>query len=181
MSTIEMINSSISSMFTYWPLIILLNVFFIYASYTDIKTMKIYNKFNTIMLFSRIITFIIMLVTKNLPLLTFLNYFFGAIIMFLSFLIPAMITYDSIGGDIKFAFNVGLWVGIIPSLFITLIGSITNFLWRILFVGSEDKEPYFKMIKNIPIFFKAKHRVPLGPFFYLGYIILAIYYLIFLI
>lgn len=172
------IKDSIQLVFQYWPLIILLNIYFLYASYTDIKTMKIYDNFNLLMLVTRIVSFIIMICTKQFSWLLFTNYIVGALIMFLAFLIPAMITWDSIGGDIKFAFNVGLWVGIVPSLFITLTATIFNIIWRILFVGSKDKEPYFKTIAGRPIFFTAKKRVPLGPFFYFGYILLGIIYLI---
>lgn len=160
-------------------LILLLNAFMIFATYTDIKSMKIYNKFNIVMLVTRIISFIVLFSMNQITLLEIGMFVLGAIIMFLAFLIPAMITLDSIGGDIKFAFNVGLWVGTHGGLLIAVIASITNFLFRIFFVGKDQKDPYMKIFLNVPVFFKAKKVVPLGPFFYLGYLILlGLYFII---
>ena len=155
-----------------------LNIFMLIASYTDIKSMKIYNKFNIVMLITRIVSIIAMLLLKEMTMLDALGYLGGAVIMFLAFLIPAMITLDSIGGDIKFAFNVGFWIGLRAALLVSCIASITNFLFRILFVGQKDKEPYFGIFMNVPVKIMAKKILPLGPFFYLGYIVLFIIKLI---
>lgn len=154
--------------------IIMLNIFMLIASYTDLKDMKIYDKFNLFMLGTRIGTFISMAINNKITFGEFMGYVGGAVLMFLLFLIPAMITLDSIGGDIKFAFNVGLWIGVHGALLVGLIGSVTNFLFRIFFVGKKDKEPYFKVFMNVPITFMAKKILPLAPFFYLGYLILLI-------
>lgn len=155
-------------------LIIILNVFMAIASYTDIKSLKIYNKFNIIMLATRIVSIIVLFIMGKMTWIEVGLCFAGAVVMFLLFLIPAMITLDSIGGDIKFAFNIGLWTGLKAALLISLIGSITNFLFRIFFVGEKEKEPFFKVIRGIPVMIRAKRVLPLGPFFYLGYLVILV-------
>lgn len=154
--------------------VIILNIFMLIASYTDIKSLKIYNKFNLAMLLTRVAIMAFMLISKQMTLIDAFWYLVGGIVMFLMFLIPAMVTLDSIGGDIKFAFNIGLWTGVHAGLLIAVVGSVTNFLFRIFFVGKEDKEPFFKVFRGIPIFFNAKRILPLGPFFYLGWTVLFI-------
>lgn len=177
----ENIALAIIRLFSNWPEIILLNIFFIIATYTDCKSYKIYDKFNLLMLVTRIIYFIILFIffPEQISIYYILSCIFGAIIMALAFLIPAMITMDSIGGDIKFAFNIGLWAGIIPALFLTLIASITNVIYRVVFVSDDKKDFYLKNIMNkIYIPFKASSKLPLAPFFYFGYIMLFITFLI---
>ena len=104
-----------------------------------------------------------------------LDCFFGGIVLCFAFWIPAAIAQDQIGGDIKFAFNLGLWCGSIPALFLALIGAMLNLLFRIFFGNSEKKEFHMQKVGNygyIP--FKATGKVPLAPFFYAGYIVLFI-------
>jgi Flp pilus assembly protein protease CpaA len=178
----ENITTSIIRLFTNVPEIILLNIFFIIATYTDCKSYKIYDRFNIVMLITRVIYFIVLFIffPEDVSLLYVLSCIGGAVVMFLSFLIPAMITMDSIGGDIKFAANIGLWTGSIPALFLTLIASITNFLYRILFVRNNKKNFYLKNVGNIYIPFKAAPVLPLAPFIYLGYICLAVFYVLYI-
>lgn len=144
----------------------------IIASYTDIKSLKIYNKFNIVMLITRVVSIVVMIYMQLMTPMEALMYFVGGAVMFLMFLIPAMITLDSIGGDIKFAFNVGFWIGLKPALVVACIGSVLNVIWRIFFVGKKDKEPYFKIFMNVPVMIHAKRVLPLGPFFYLAYLLL---------
>jgi len=179
----EYISAPIIRLFLNSPEIILLNIFFIIASYTDCKSYKIYDKFNLVMFSTRILYFIILFVffPGQISITYILSCIGGAIIMFLSFLIPAMITGDSIGGDIKFAANIGLWAGATPALLLTLIASITNFIYRIAFVKDDKKEIYVQnVLGKAYIPFKAAPRLPLAPFFYLGYICLAVMFLVML-
>jgi Flp pilus assembly protein protease CpaA len=127
-------------------LLILLNVFFIIATYTDIKWMKIYNKFNIVMLIVRIVTFFIFGFS--------FQYLLGGFLMFATVLVGAMMTNARIGGDIKFSGNIGLWLGFMPSIAVLGIALITNLIFR-------------KITKNV----KA---IALAPFLYLGFIILCV-------
>lgn len=162
-------------LFEFIPEIIILNIFLIIATYTDCKSMKIYNKFNLVMLITRVAWFVVLGVC--FPDLTswlyVLDCIFGAFILCLAFWIPAAIAQDQIGGDIKFAFNLGLWCGSIPALFLALIGTILNLLYRVVF-GDESKKEFHlqKLGKFGYLPFKATGRVPLAPFFYAGYIVL---------
>lgn len=164
-------------MFELIPEIIILNIFLIIATYTDCKSMKIYNKFNLAMLITRVVWFIGLAIfyPSGISWMYVLDCLFGALVLCLCFWIPAAISGDSIGGDIKFAFNLGLWCGSIPSLFLALIGALLNLAFRLLFGKKEEKESHMKKLFNYGyIFFKATGRVPLAPFFYAGYIVLFI-------
>ena len=125
-------------------LLILLNIFFLIATITDIKFMKIFDVFNLIMLITRIVTFFIFGFS--------FTYLIGGILIFMTLLIGALITKAQIGGDIKFGGNLGLWVGFLPAAFILLISIVINFVFR-------------KITKNT----KA---IALAPFLYVSFLIL---------
>lgn len=127
-------------------LLVVLNIFFMIATITDIKFMKIFDIFNLIMLVVRIVTFFIF--GFNFSYLT------GGILIFITFLIGALLTKAQIGGDIKFGGNIGLWVGFIPAAIILFASIIINFIFR-------------KITKNT----KA---IALAPFLYIGFIVLFI-------
>ncbi len=127
-------------------LLILLNVFFIIATITDIKFMKIFDVFNLIMLVTRIVTFFIFGFN--------FSYLLGGALIFVTFLGGALVTKAQIGGDIKFGGNIGLWIGFIPSAIVILLSIVINFIYR-------------KITKNT----KA---IALAPFLYAGFLILLI-------
>lgn len=127
-------------------LLILINIFFIIATFTDIKWMKIFDKFNIVMLIVRIVTFFIYGFE--------FQYLIGGFLMFATLLIGAMLTNAKIGGDIKFSGNIGLWLGFMPSILVLIFAIITNLIFR-------------KITKNV----KA---IALAPFLYLGFIITCI-------
>ena len=164
-------------LFEFIPEIIIVNIFLIIATYTDIKSMKIYNKFNLVMLATRVVWLIVLAIFFR-DLISWkylLDCLFGGVVLCLAFWIPAAIAKDQIGGDIKFAFNLGLWCGCIPALFLALIGTMLNLFFRVFFGDKSKKEFHLKKLGNygyIP--FKATGRVPLAPFFYAGYICLFI-------
>lgn len=142
--TIAMLKESLECAFANTSVFIILNMFMWIACYTDMLELKIYNKFNILMLVVRLMLFPIFPITMNMVL--------GGIFVFLVFLISAMITFDSIGGDIKFGGNVGLWIGFIPSILLILITMISNLIFR-------------AVTKN-------RKTIPLAPFFYFSYLML---------
>jgi len=173
----QYIFDPILRLFEFLPEIIILNIFLIIATYTDCKTMKIYNKFNLVMLIVRTLWFVILGIF--FPDLISLGYvldcIFGAFILCLAFWIPAAMAKDQIGGDIKFAFNLGLWCGAIPALFLALAGTLLNLVYRVMFGKKENKEFHIQSLGKFGYLpFKATGRVPLAPFFYAGYIVLFI-------
>lgn len=127
-------------------LLIILNIFFLIATFTDIKWMKIYDKFNIAMLITRIITFFIFGFS--------FQYLFGGILMFSVLLVGAMMTNARIGGDIKFSGNIGLWLGFMPSILVLIFSIILNLIFR-------------KIIKNT----KA---IALAPFLYVSFLIVLL-------
>lgn len=133
-------------------LLVILNMFFIIATYTDIKYMKIYDKFNIVMFITRIITFFIFGFN--------IEFIIGGILMFLVLLSAAVVTNAQIGGDIKFSGNIGLWLGFIPSAIILAISLIINLIFR-------------KITKNIK-------PIALAPFLYVSFLLLLGYVYLFL-
>lgn len=127
-------------------LFIILNIFFIIATYTDIKYMKIYDKFNLVMLITRVITFFIWGFS--------FQYLLGGLLIFIVFLAGAIATKAKIGGDIKFGGNIGLWIGFMPSVFVMLLTIIVNLIYR-------------KITKNVK-------PIALAPFLYVSFIIVSI-------
>ena len=139
---LEPLNNTINNLY----LLIILNIFFIIATYTDIRYMKIYNKFNLVMLITRIITFFIWGFN--------IQYLIGGILIFVVFLGGAIVTKAKIGGDIKFGGNIGLWVGFMPSVFIILLTLVINLIFR-------------KITKNTK-------PIALAPFLYVSFIIVSL-------
>jgi len=151
-SIISSFHESLINSFSNIYLVILLNLFFIFATYTDLKYMKIYDKFNIVMLITRILILIYYGITTD--------WIMGGAVVFLTFLLSAMYTQDSIAGDIKFGGNIGLWLGFYPSIILVLLTIIFNLIYRGIF--------------------RIKKKIPLAPYFYMAYIVLGVYYFIFL-
>ena len=125
------------------------NLFFMFATFTDIKWMKIFDKFNILMLITRIVVFVIYGFS--------FEYLLGGLFMFMAVLFGAIITKAQIGGDIKFSGNIGLWIGFVPAAIVMFLAIIINFIFR-------------KITKNT----KA---IALAPFLYVGFLIIfAVYY-----
>ena len=151
-SPIVQFNNNLTQHFSNIYLFVILNIFFIIATYTDLRYMKIYDKFNIALLITRIITAFIFGFSTNLLL--------GGLVIFLAFLFSAMYTKDKIAGDIKFGGNVGLWLGFIPSIAFVVLTILTNLIHRV-FTGNKKK-------------------IPLAPYFYLSYLIFTLYYFLIL-
>ena len=82
-SIISSFHESLINSFSNIYLVILLNLFFIFATYTDLKYMKIYDKFNIVMLITRILILIYYGLTAD--------WIMGGQ-LFLTFLLSAMYT-----------------------------------------------------------------------------------------
>lgn len=149
--TIAALKESLEIAFNHMGVFMILNIFMWIACYTDMLELKIYNKFNIIMLAVRFMLFPIFPITMNMIL--------GGVFVFLVFLISAMMTFDSIGGDIKFGGNVGLWIGFTPSILLILITMVSNLIFR-------------AVTRN-------RKTLPLAPFFYFSYLMLfcLLYYI----
>ncbi|WP_368263381.1 prepilin peptidase, partial [Clostridium disporicum] len=97
---INELNNFFSNQF----IIVLLLLFFAFATYTDLKYLKIYNKFNLALLILRFA------LIYYLPLSW--SHLFGAVVGFLVLTIPAVHLMHKMGGDIKFITILGLFLGL---------------------------------------------------------------------
>ena len=86
---IQSFNNNLIAHFSNIYLVIIVNIFFIIAVYTDLKYMKIYNKFNLTFLIARIITASIFGFSTDL--------FLGGVVVFLTL----FYLQNRIAGDIK--------------------------------------------------------------------------------
>lgn len=156
-NAINSFNESLSNNFSQLWIVIVLNIFFIVATYTDIKYMKIYDKFNIAMLLSRVVViFINGIILHNG--LYIKDWIMGGAVIFLTFLLLAMYSGDRIAGDIKFGGNIGLWIGFYPSILLVAITMVSNLIFRLITLN--------------------KKKIPLAPFFYFSYICLLVYYFV---
>lgn len=130
------------------PLIL---IYLILASISDIKEKKIYDRLNLAFLILRLFAaYVYPISTRSL---------IGMIFGFLIILIPAMIMLVPMGGDIKFAAVLGLWIGDSG-----IYGSLA--IGVILFVI------YSLIAKK-----KKKDMIPMGPFISIGCVsLMAVYY-----
>lgn len=137
--------------FSYLYITPLILIYLGMASYSDLKEKKIYDKLNTTFLAIRLLAAFAYPIT--------LRSLIGMAFGFLIILVPAMIMLVPMGGDIKFAAVLGLWIsdsGIYGSIGIGVI----------LFVI------YALIAKK-----KKKEMIPLGPFISIGcLIIMSVYY-----
>lgn len=163
-----------------WIEFAVLNIFFVTASFTDIKYFKIYNKFNLIMALSYA-AYVVMgyfMFPSSFSWHTVFDHIIGGVVLFLVFCLPAIFTGDAIGGDIKFALNLGLWLGVKGGLIVCLSGIIYNIIYRIVFKSKKTEK---NQVSSVSIPFLSKilmtglEKVPLAPFFYAGYIVYFIY------
>lgn len=146
----------IEIIFTSIIAIIVMNVFMCIADYTDIKSMKIYNKFNLIFLISRVIM---------LPFLPFsMNFVLGGGLIFMVFLAIGMITLNPMAGDIKYGGVLGLWFGFWPAVIVVGLSLVYTLIYRAI----------------MKLLGKSKFVVPHAPFFHLAYLSLLGYYFLML-
>lgn len=122
-------------------ILVILSIFLLIATYTDIKEMKIPNKLNLAFFAVRLLI---------IPLMGFrLSDIGGAITAFIVLMIPAMIKMHKMGGDIKFLTVLGLYIGfsLVPVFIITTC--VVALLWCLLInikgrkLGNMPFAPFF--------------------------------------
>lgn len=152
LTSLEGINELLNETYSI-PLIFILSVYFLTIGFIDYKTKKIPNNINFTMLISRIL------------LIPFLGlsweHLLGGLIGFLIILLPAMLANQPMGGDIKMAGILGLYVG--PNLIVLFTILSFSLLYVLMYV-------MFKKEKTITI--------PVAPFYMIVHMFLTILYFI---
>lgn len=155
------INTDLNTIMNNYFIVIILLGFLVTATYTDIKCMKIYDKFNVIFLITRMLLIFMPVVGLEFT----LNNLVGGIAGFLFLLIPAMALMHQMGGDIKFMGVLGLYLGFYATIILLIISCIYNIIYSIVSI--------FVLKRS-----KAKTNIPFAPFFLLAFITLIIISLI---
>lgn len=175
-----------------------------YATYTDIKYLKIYNKFNLLIIFIRVI--FIFIPNNSLP-FTFQN-IIASTVAFTSFLAMAVIFMHKMGGDIKFIGAFMLFFNFEYMIVFVMIASILSLIYSVS-VKTYLKNRKDKLLgnnnlnqkkENITLYYIVKiflvkmpkdeeiiemeykdfnkYKLPFAPFFLMSYLITYILYLI---
>lgn len=156
-SAMNILTNDINAIFNNYLLLVVMSLFFIGATYTDIKSLKIYNKFNLAFLITRIIFIFI----PNYNLSFGLTHIGGAIIGFLVLTIPAVALMHKMGGDIKFITVLGLYLGTPLTIVLLVLSCVTMLIYSFIKKITTNKE-----IKKV--------LVPFAPFFTLSFVIIGI-------
>ena len=122
-------NNCLDTVFSNTLLSITLFCMLLYATYTDIKYLKIYNKFNLLIIFIRVI--FIFIPNNSLP-FTFQN-IIASILAFTTFLTMAVIFMHKMGGDIKFIGAFMLFFNFEYMIVFIMIASILSLIYSISF------------------------------------------------
>lgn len=134
---------------------------FIIATYTDLKNQKVYDKFNIAFLMSRLVFVGMLPQYGGMPIK--MGNIIGALTGALILLIPAMIKMHKMGGDIKFSFVLGLFLGDYFILILMIIACILNLIYFIFMVKVK----------------KDRSNKPFVPFLFMAYLIIFVSTLIF--
>ena len=148
------------------PLTLLILIgFTLWASYFDVKTLTITNRFNNVFFLTGIALMVSHEVGKYLhvpaiiPSIEFgWSNIGGLVIGFLILFIPAFIKNHPMGGDIKMTAVLGFWIGITPMMGVLIVGVILN---GIYWYGT------FSIWKK----YGSKTLMPFSPFFMLGVLV----------
>lgn len=123
------------------------------ATYTDIKELKIPNKLNALIAILRV---------ALIPAMGISYYnLFGFLFCFGLFLTVGVITYTSMGGDIKCAGAMGFFLGLHASVLVILAACLLAIVYSI--------------IRKIA---KKGRYFPFAPFFCAGYIVVTVCYIV---
>lgn len=179
------INNLLNSIHAYYSLnigIFVLTAFLIFNAITDTKHFKIYNMSVILLIFSRVV----LILDPHTPSFT-INNIYGLLIGWLVTFIPAMILYISVGGDIKLAAAIGLFLG--GDMVIVFIG-LSLFCGIIYGIAKrlKDKEPISNtsyillankmltgdVINTEKMVCKDNQKIPFALFFLMAHIILII-------
>ena len=138
-------------------IVIFLLTIFMYATYTDTLYYKIYDKFNIFLIICRVIFSIVPY--YRLP-LSF-DHIFAGILGMVILIIPAVMYMQKMGGDIKFIYVLGLYLGTTLT-----IGVLIFTCFYVLL---------FSLIKKIITKQKVKKlKMPMAPFFNLSFVTLLL-------
>lgn len=145
-------------------LFVLLFIYLIGATYTDIKSLKVYDKYN-LTFFIVFTLYIVLAQFESIPIdsLSLWSHGLGLFVSFVTLLIPAMILMHKMGGDIKLVSVIGYVIGLplfFPFFAITCLTALIYGLTRKF------------------IFKKEVMKFPFAPFFLSSFIILTIITLI---
>lgn len=138
-------------------LLVMLLVFLGYATYTDLKHLKIYNKFNVVVALVNLGIFVIAPAMDGNVKLAIIH-LLGGLIGFSALLIPSVITGFQMAGDIKFIGAFGLAIGAYAIVPFVLIASVINIITNLFLIKVKGKN-----LDNI---------IPFAPFFALSFIVL---------
>ena len=130
-------------------------LFFIGATFTDVKKMKIYDWFNGLFLIVRVAFIFIPVYSYKFH----LTHLAGGIIGFLFLLIPAMALMHKMAGDIKFMAVLGTFLGGHLTIIFLLIACIYNLIYSVT--------ARFILKRN-------KILTPFAPFFLLSFITIIV-------
>ena len=156
-NVVDIITGELNSFFSNPYLIGVLFLFFIGATYTDIKSLKIYNKFNLAFLTTRIVFIFVPVYGLSLS----VSHIFGALIGFTVLIIPAVALMHKMGGDIKFITVLGLYLGTPLTILLLFISCVTMLL--------------FSLIRKLATKDEVKKAlVPFAPFFTISFSIMFI-------
>lgn len=149
---------SFSTIASFPILLVMLLVFLGYATYTDLKHLKIYNKFNGVVALINIGIFVVLpAMDGNVKLA--LIHLLGGLIGFLALLIPSVATGFQMAGDIKFVGGFALAIGAYAVVPFILTASVINIATNLFLIKVKGKN-----LDNI---------IPFAPFFTLSFIALT--------
>lgn len=173
----------------------------IYATYTDVKYLKIYNKFNLFIVLVRVIFAFIPVYGLKIT----MSNIFSSIIAFIIFLVLAVIFMHQMGGDIKFIGAFMLFFNIEYMFIFLMISSVLNMVYtmslifflkkkQISLINGKKSNNNIIMFYLINLFFLKipedselvkmtendfnKYKLPFAPFFLMSYVITYILYLV---
>ncbi|MFE8095546.1 prepilin peptidase [Bacillus toyonensis] len=137
-------------------IVAILFLFLFIATYTDLKNMKIYDKFNAVFFATRLLIIILPFgITYQW------THLIGGLIGGLFLLIPAMVLMHKMGGDIKFMFIFGMYLGGYYTIVLLLLSCLIHFIYSIVSIFIFKKQ-------------NKKTMVPFAPFFCISYSILTL-------
>lgn len=157
---LQLISEQLNWFATQPLLVVLLFVYLIGATYTDIKSLKVYDKYN-LTFFIVFTTYIVLAQFDSIPIdsLSIWVHILGMVVSFFALLIPAMILMHKMGGDIKLVTVIGYVIGL--PLFFPFF--VITCLVGLIYGGTR------KFILKKPVM-----KFPFAPFFLSSFIILSV-------
>ncbi len=138
-----------SYIFNNWIVLAILVFSFFVATYTDMTSMKIYDRFNQALAFLRICLIPVIPVTSSTLI--------GCVIGFVVLVIPAIMLMHKCGGDIKFVSVLGSFLG----GGLTIIFMFFSCAYMLIYSGIRKIQTK-KPVSKIP--------TPFAPFFFLSFL-----------